>query len=43
MARERRLPAQQVHFQWDNSLAPVLEVEPGDVVHYELQEVSGGR
>lgn len=43
MAREHRLPAQQVHFQWDNSFEPVLEVEPGDVVHYELQEVSGGQ
>ncbi|MGQ0694386.1 MAG: acetamidase/formamidase family protein [Nitrospiraceae bacterium] len=43
MVRERRLPAHQVHFQWDNALEPVLEVEPGDVVHYELQEVSGGQ
>lgn len=43
MAREYEVPAGRVHFQWDNSLEPVLEVEAGDVVHYELQEVSGGQ
>ncbi len=43
MAREHEVPAGQIHFRWDNSLEPVLEVEPGDVVHYELQEVSGGQ
>jgi acetamidase/formamidase len=43
MAQEHELPAGHVHFRWDNSLEPVLEVEPGDVVHYELQEVSGGQ
>ncbi len=43
MAREHEVPAGQIHFRWDNSLEPALEVEPGDVVHYELQEVSGGQ
>lgn len=43
MGREHELRAGHVHFRWDNSLEPVLEVQPGDVVHYELQEVSGGQ
>jgi acetamidase/formamidase len=32
-----------VHHGWDNSLAPVLEVEPGDVVELEVLDASGGQ
>ena len=43
MVREHTFPAGRVHFQWDRSLAAVLEVAPGDTVAYDLQEVSGGQ
>lgn len=43
MSREHAMPAGRVHFRWDNTLPPALEVEPGDTVVYDLQEVSGGQ
>lgn len=43
MGRELAMPAGRVHYRWDNALPPALEVEPGDTVHYDLQEVSGGQ
>jgi acetamidase/formamidase len=43
MSREHILPAGRVHYRWNNALPPVLEIEPGDVVVYDLQEVSGGQ
>lgn len=32
-----------VHFKWDSTLDPVLTVESGDTVHYELQEATSGQ
>jgi acetamidase/formamidase len=43
MGKEYSLDRDQHHTQWDNSLAPALEIEPGDVVHFECEEVSGGQ
>lgn len=43
MGRELAMPDGHVHYRWDNALPPALEVEPGDTVHYDLQEVSGGQ
>lgn len=43
MAREHTFPAGRVHHRWDRSLSAPLEVNPGDTVVYELQEVSGGQ
>jgi acetamidase/formamidase len=43
MGREHVMPADRVHYRWDNSLRPVLEIEPGDVVIYDLREVSDGQ
>ena len=37
------IPADRVHYRWDNSIRPVLEIEPGDVVIYDLREVSDGQ
>lgn len=37
------LDKSKIHHKWDNSLPPALEVEPGDVVHFETDEVSGGQ
>lgn len=31
------------HFGWDNSLAPVLRVAPGDEVEFEVMDASGGQ
>ncbi len=31
------------HLGWDNSIAPVLEVAPGDVVEFEVVDASGGQ
>ena len=43
MGSEHVMPAGRVHYRWDNALPPVMEVEPGDIVSYDLQEVSGGQ
>ena len=42
-AKTHHLPAEKVHFKWDNSLEPALEIEPGDSVVFDLQEVSNGQ
>src|SRR3954452_19563793 len=31
------------HFGWDNSIAPVLEIEPGETVELEVRDASGGQ
>jgi acetamidase/formamidase len=38
---EHYLPAKRLHFAWDNSIAPVLEVEPGDCVTFDTWDASG--
>jgi len=43
MGRDVELPSGRVHYRWDNTLPPVAEVEPGDVILCDLQEVSGGQ
>src|SRR2546422_8978948 len=43
MGREVELPSGRVHYRWDNALPPVAEVESGDVIFADLQEVSGGQ
>ncbi len=43
MSREHVMPANRVHTKWDHTLPPALEIEPGDVVVYDLLEVSGGQ
>lgn len=40
---EHVLERGRVHYKWDNSLAPAIEVEPGDVVHFETEEVTDGQ
>ncbi|GGL58929.1 acetamidase/formamidase family protein [Halocalculus aciditolerans] len=32
-----------VHYAWDNSLDPVLEVDPGDVVTFECRDATDGQ
>ncbi|MBO0708366.1 MAG: acetamidase/formamidase family protein [Candidatus Dormibacteraeota bacterium] len=43
MATEHVLERGRVHYKWDSSLPPVIEVDPGDTVHFETQEVSDGQ
>ena len=40
---EHVLERGRVHYQWDNSLDPAIEIEPGDVVHCETEEVTDGQ
>jgi acetamidase/formamidase len=35
--------ADHTHTVWDNAIAPVLEVEPGDTVELEVTDASGGQ
>lgn len=43
MGRELELPSGRVHYRWDNTLPPVAEVDSGDIIVCDLQEVSGGQ
>src|SRR6185436_18494797 len=38
---DRRLSAERLHFAWDNSLQPVLELTPGDTVTIDTWDASG--
>ena len=42
-AREHTVGRDQIHFKWDNSLAPAVEIAPGDVVHFDTEEVTAGQ
>jgi acetamidase/formamidase len=37
------IPADRTHTVWDNAIAPVLEVEPGDTVELAVTDASGGQ
>ena len=41
--REHTLDRGKIHYKWDNSLPPAIEIEPGDVVHCETEEVTDGQ
>jgi acetamidase/formamidase len=38
---DHSLPAERLHFAWDNSLPPVLQIEPGDSVTIDTWDASG--
>lgn len=38
---EHHLAAERLHFEWDNSIPPVLDIEPGDNVTFETWDASG--
>ena len=40
---EHRIDRGKVHYKWDNAIKPVLEIEPGDIVHCETDEVTDGQ
>jgi acetamidase/formamidase len=41
--REHTLDRGKIHYKWDNSLPPAIEIESGDTVHCETEEVSDGQ
>jgi len=41
--REHTLDRSKIHYKWDNSLPPAIEIDPGDTVHCETEEVSDGQ
>ena len=43
VGREHSIERGKVHYKWDNSLPAVVEIEAGDVVHFETEEVSDGQ
>src|SRR5258706_2199683 len=42
-AREHTIGRDTYHFKWDNSNPPAVEIEPGDVVHFDTEEVTAGQ
>jgi acetamidase/formamidase len=38
MSREHVIDPRVIHHDWDETVAPILEVESGDVIHYDLLE-----
>jgi acetamidase/formamidase len=42
-AREHTVGKDTFHYKWDNSLPPAVEIEPGEVVHFETEEVTAGQ
>jgi acetamidase/formamidase len=43
VTQEHRIERGRVHYKWDNSLPPAIEIEAGDIVHFETDEVTDGQ
>jgi acetamidase/formamidase len=43
MSREHTLDPSQTHHKWDRTLPPAIEIAPGDVLHCQTDEVTGGQ
>ena len=43
VAREHDVGKQQIHYKWDRTNPPAVEVEAGDIVHFETDEVTSGQ
>jgi acetamidase/formamidase len=41
--REHTLDRGKIHYKWDNSLPPAIEIESGDTVHCQTEEVTDGQ
>src|SRR5258708_11690902 len=41
--REHSIGRDTFHYKWDNSLPPAVEIEVGDVVHFDTEEVTSGQ
>jgi acetamidase/formamidase len=42
-ARQHSIGLETFHYKWDNSLPPAVEIESGDVVDFDTEEVSSGQ
>jgi acetamidase/formamidase len=40
MAKTHSLGAEEVHYAWDNSLAPRIEIDPGDTVIFDTRDAA---
>ncbi len=40
---EHTIGRDRFHYKWDNSISPAVEIELGDIVHFDTEEVSGGQ
>ena len=40
---EHRVGRDQIHYKWDKANRPAVEVDPGDVVHFDTEEVTSGQ
>lgn len=43
MTREHVIDPELIHHDWDESLPPILEVESGDVVHFDIKVAGAGQ
>jgi acetamidase/formamidase len=43
MSREHVIDPERIHHAWDASLEPTLEIEPGDVVHFDVKMAGHGQ
>lgn len=43
MAHPHTIHRHQHHYGWDNSLAPVLRIAPGESIEFDVHEASGGQ
>jgi acetamidase/formamidase len=43
VTQEHRIERGKVHYKWDNSLPPAIEIDAGDIVHFETDEVTDGQ
>ena len=41
--REHVLDKSKIHFKWNKANPPAVEIDPGDTVHCETDEVSSGQ
>ena len=41
--REHSIGRNTFHYKWDNSIPPAVEIDSGDIVHFETEEVTGGQ
>ena len=43
MSREHVIDPSLIHHDWDETLAPILEVESGDVIHFDIKVAGDGQ
>jgi len=43
VGNEHAIGRANVHYKWDRSLEPAVEIESGDVVHFDTEEVTDGQ